>query len=271
MDESSAKETLMTNAKANEVKGGITPARLFMIIVGILVMAGYLILSSHLRSAPGDAVPVQPFDFNRLVGQWFEIARIDNEIEAGEGQLSINVVKGEAGELKLSLLDIKRKIKWESVAKYDVDDKRGSFDIPCFGPLMCGLHVVALDEKSNGWILVAGHRLDQLWIFSRTTGVQKKTLNEIKMQADEMGFDSDSLVINNHLPEQKPAIDKSDSRNGSMPGGILNAAPSQIINPETPANEPPVPLYLPPVPTVNPAVPQNIPALPKGVPVPNPG
>ena len=240
-----------------------------MILVVVLGLVGYFFASHTLRGLPGDVTPVEKQDLRRITGKWFEIARFDNDLEVDAGQAQLSVSRGHGQTLDLVLSDSEKQTRWEGQASYDSDEGVATVLTSCFGPLKCGYHLIAVDDAQAQWMMVAGHRFEELWIFSRAQGISRKLLKEIQDKAEAMGYDVANLIVNNRpLPEPTKQAHKPDS---GAPGAIVMPAPAPGLNPQTPANEPPVPLILPAVPTVNPAVPKNLPAVPTIMPIPRPG
>jgi apolipoprotein D and lipocalin family protein len=245
---------------------GIDSPRLWpklMILLAVILFAGSSWLSSSLKGLPGNGSPQQPFDFSRMVGNWFEIARLENELEEDFGQATLKVVQSSKNKLELTLSDPKTKTAFPFDFEYDADNKVGSAFLSCWGPLVCGYHVIAMDKKDLSWMMIAGHTLDELWLFSRAPGLPPEVLKKLLAEAQALGYDTENLVINNKPPEiaVKPE-NKGDKASLSTSMPSYPGAPV----PETPANEPPQPLHLPEVPTTMPAIPKDIPAIPKDVP-----
>jgi apolipoprotein D and lipocalin family protein len=198
-----------------------------------------------------------------MKGSWFEVARLDNDVESGFGQTILNVEKVSEDHLKITFADLKKKLKWESVGYFDPKTKVGSFFVPCFWFVGCGYHIIEMDMITMSWVMVAGHDFDQLWILSRAPALPKAILNQIIRDAEDLGFDTESLVVNNLLPPDEPS---KPSKSNSSPDGFESSSFPKVPIPETPANEPPTPVYLPAIPSEIPPVPKDIPATPRDIP-----
>ena len=230
-------------------------------LAAVILIAGLWWASSSLKTLPGNNQP-QPFDFSRAVGSWFEIARLENDLEEDFGQATLKVVQTSKTKLQLTLADPKTKTLLPFDFEYDADTKVGSAFVPCWGPIACGYHVIALDKKGFSWMMVGGHTFDELWLFAREPGLSPETLKKLLVDAEALGYDSYKLVVNNRPPENLVKPEKEGDTPAMMEVPSYPAAPV----PETPANEPPPPLYLPEVPKDIPAVPKDIPAVPRDIP-----
>jgi len=234
-----------------------------MILLAVILFAGASWMSSALKGLPGNGTPQQPFDFSRIVGNWYEIARLENDLEEDFGQATLKVVQSSNNKLEVTLSDPKTKSALPFNFEYDSNSKVGSAFLSCWGPLMCGYHVIAMDKKDLSWMMVAGHTLDELWLFARAPGLPPEVLKKLLSEVQALGYDTDNLVVNNKPPEivVKP-VNKGDQSSPSIGVPSYPLAPV----PETPANEPPVPLHIPEVPTTIPAIPKDIPTIPRDIP-----
>jgi apolipoprotein D and lipocalin family protein len=237
-----------------------------MRLCGLLAVVSAISLwwiGGSLKSAPEGTKPLESLDLSLMKGSWFEVARLDNDVESGFGQTILNVEKVSEDHLKITFADLKKKLKWESVGYFDPKTKVGSFFVPCFWFVGCGYHIIEMDMITMSWVMVAGHDFDQLWILSRAPALPKAILNQIIRDAEDLGFDTESLVVNNLLPPDEPS---KPSKSNSSPDGFESSSFPKVPIPETPANEPPTPLYLPAIPSKVPAVPKDIPAIPRDIP-----
>ena len=235
--------------------------KVILLAAAILIASGWW-FSASLKTLPGNNEPQKPFDFSRTVGHWFEIARFENDLEEDFGQATLEVVQTSKTKLQLTLADPKTKTALPFDFEYDADAKIGSAFVPCWGPLVCGYHVIAFDKKSFSWMMVAGHTLDELWLFAREPGLSPETLKKLLVDAKSLGYESDKLIINNRPLEN---VVKPESEGDTPSMTEVPSYPAAPV-PETPANEPPPPLYLPEVPKDIPAVPKDIPAVPRDIP-----
>ena len=144
-----------------------------------------------------DIVPVSNFKADKYLGQWYEIARIENRFEKGLSQVTANYSYRENGSIKVVNRGYNsKKEKWkEAVGKaYFVgDENTGHLKVSFFGPIYGPYVVFELDENYQN-SFVTNHNKKYLWFLSRdpevTPVMKEKFLNKI----NDMGFDTEDLV-----------------------------------------------------------------------------
>ena len=119
-----------------------------------LVAAGLLITGLFsCASIPKGATAVSPFEKDRYLGLWYEIARKDFKFERNLNNTTAEYSLNEDGSIKV----VNR-----------------------------GYNVIALDVDYR-YALVAGKNLDLLWILSRETTVPDKIKDQYLQLAEEIG------------------------------------------------------------------------------------
>jgi apolipoprotein D and lipocalin family protein len=235
------------------------------LVLGFLVLfLVHWLTSAGLKSPPKGVDALEDLDISRMFGHWYELARMPSAIEDEFGQASLVIKKEDEEALSLSLFDRKNpKKSWADTADYQLEAP-SSVLISCFLWLKCGYHVVLLDSNQYSWFVVAGHNLDQVWLFSREPGIDSALLQRIIQDIHELGFDQDRLEIHN-APRQVVVAPNLD-----QPIKPKNPTDDPYaILPETPANLPPIPSQMPETPMNLPAMPKNVPQIPRNMPTPN--
>ena len=121
-------------------------------------------------SIPKGVTAVHPFDKNKYLGKWYEIARLDFKFERNlintTAQYSINA----DGTIKVVNRGYDTlKNKWESAtgkAKFVKDENVAMLKVSFFGPFYSGYNVIAIDKEYK-YALIVGKNLKYLWILSR--------------------------------------------------------------------------------------------------------
>ena len=150
---------------------------------------------------PKSAIAVKPFDKEKYLGKWYEIARLDFKFEKNLNNTTANYTLNENGSIKVVNKGFNtKKEKWEEstgkakfVGKSDVAMLKVSF----FGPFYAGYNVIALD-KDYKYALVAGRNLDYLWILSRETTIPQDVKNDYLKIAQNIGYKTDELLWIKH-------------------------------------------------------------------------
>jgi len=150
---------------------------------------------------PKGAVAVNPFDIERYLGKWYEVARKDFKYERNLSNTTA----------EYSLID-KRTIKvdnngynvikgeWTQAigkAKFVGAENIAMLKVSFFGPFYSGYNVVAIDDEYR-YALVAGESLKYLWILSRETTIPEDIKNRYLKIAEEIGYNTDDLVWVKH-------------------------------------------------------------------------
>jgi apolipoprotein D and lipocalin family protein len=172
-----------------------------MRLLKLLAMA-LLGLTACSTSAPDGITPVTPFEINRYVGKWYEIARLDHSFERDMTDVSANYRQKDDGSVEVINrgFDTKRN-EWRDAvgkAKFTGDSKRASLKVSFFGPFYGGYHVVALDQQDYRWAMVAGPDRDYLWILARERQLPGEIREQLLSRARELGFDTQKLIWVSH-------------------------------------------------------------------------
>lgn len=160
---------------------------------GITAIA-YALLSKD--NIPKGAEAVQPFNKNRYMGKWYEVARMPSMIEKNlrgvtedyssndDGSIKV-ITKGynvESGKIK----EASGKIKFAG-AEYVAMMK-----VSYFGPFYAAYNIIDLDADYQ-YALVCSSGLDYLWVLSRKTTVPYEIRRQFLNKAAEIGFDIGKL------------------------------------------------------------------------------
>ncbi|MDV5225337.1 lipocalin family protein [Providencia manganoxydans] len=169
-----------------------------MQIKSTLMFLSMLLLNGCSVKVPKDISPVNDFDLSRYLGEWHEVARIDNRFEKGLNKVSANYSLRDDGGVKVVNRgwDSKNK-KWkESIGKaYFVESSdTGALKVSFFGPFYGGYNIIKLDDNYQ-YSLVVGPNKDYLWILSRTPTMPPELLNEYINFASHYGFDRQRILI----------------------------------------------------------------------------
>jgi apolipoprotein D and lipocalin family protein len=156
-------------------------------------------------SIPDGAVAVSPFDSERYLGKWYEIARIDFKYEKDLNNTTAEYSMNENGTIKVDNKGFNtKKQEWEQAigkAKFVGSDSVAMLKVSFFGPFYSGYNVIAIDEDYR-YALVAGESLKYLWILSRETTIPDDVKENYLKLAAGVGYDTDELLWVKHDKEQ---------------------------------------------------------------------
>ena len=123
---------------------------------------------------PKGVKAVEPFDSQKYLGIWHEVARIDFKFEKNMNQNSATYVQNEDGTIKVINrgYDYKKGIWKEAIgkAKFVKDKNKAMLKVSFFGPFYGGYNVVALDSEYK-YALVMGSSPKYAWILTRETSI----------------------------------------------------------------------------------------------------
>jgi apolipoprotein D and lipocalin family protein len=150
---------------------------------------------------PEGAVPVKPFDKERYLGTWYEVARFDFRFERNLNNTTAQYSLNDDGSIRVVNRGFNYvKGQWkESVgkARFVASPDEARLKVSFFGPFYGGYNVIALDSEYQ-YALIAGSSLDYLWILSRTKTIPDAVKESYLKQARELGFDVEKLIWVEH-------------------------------------------------------------------------
>ena len=153
---------------------------------------------------PKGAVAVKPFDKNKYLGKWYEIARFDFRFERNLNNTTATYSLNSNGTIKVVNRGFDYvKNKWkqaEGKAKFAGASDQAMLKVSFFGPFYGGYNVIALDDDYQ-YALIAGSGLDYLWLLSRTTSIPDSVKNEFLRKAEAIGFNTQNLIWVTHESE----------------------------------------------------------------------
>jgi apolipoprotein D and lipocalin family protein len=162
----------------------------FLVLVLVLVLISC-------KTIPKGATAVKPFNQEKYLGTWYEIARLDYKYER-----HLDHVTAEYGLKPNGLISVtnkgfnNKKQKWEEStgkAKPVSDAQEANLKVSFFGPFYSGYNVIAIDDDYK-YALVAGKNTDYLWLLSRKTTMPEDVKLNFLKKAQAIGYNTDQLV-----------------------------------------------------------------------------
>ena len=162
--------------------------------VGLALLLG---LGACSTAPPKGVTVVSPFDLNRYLGTWYEVARLDHRFERGLSRVSATYSLNPDGSVKvLNRGYDDDKGTWseaEGRAVFTGDANTASLKVSFFGPFYGGYHVIALDPEYR-WAMVIGPDPSYLWILARERQIPGEVREQLVTQAARAGVDVASLI-----------------------------------------------------------------------------
>jgi len=148
-------------------------------------------------SIPKGAVAIKPFQKDRYLGKWYEIARMDFKFEKNLKNVTATYSLNDDGAIKVDNRGYNYvKNQWkESIgkAKFVKGSDEGRLKVSFFGPFYAGYNVIDIDPAYQ-YALIAGNNLDYLWILSRNKTIPEKVKLSYLQKAKSLGFKTEDLV-----------------------------------------------------------------------------
>lgn len=145
---------------------------------------------------PNGAVAVQPFNLNRFLGKWYEVARLPIRIEKNMADLTEEYVTRANGSIKV--ITRARNIKtntWTEVTgtlkpagAHDI----GMLKVSYLRPVYFAYNVLDVTEDYE-YALVSGSSIETLWILSRSTNIPDDIKARFLYKAASIGFAIDRI------------------------------------------------------------------------------
>ena len=160
------------------------------------LLAGALLLSGC-TSVPDKVEPVTPFELDKYLGEWHEVARLDHSFERGLTQVSAHYSMREDGGVKVVNrgFDTEKQAWKEAIGKaYFVDSEEvGRLKVSFFGPFYGGYNIAKLDADYT-MSLVIGPNLSYAWLLARDPQPSQLQCEAYLAEADRIGVKREDWI-----------------------------------------------------------------------------
>jgi apolipoprotein D and lipocalin family protein len=150
---------------------------------------------------PEGVVAIKPFNKEKYLGKWYEIARFDFKFERNLNNTTAQYTVNNDGTIKVVNRGYNyEKKEWKEaigIAKFVGDDDVAMLKVSFFRPFYSGYNVIALDSAYK-YALVAGKNLSYLWILSRETTMPEDIRENYLTIAKKLGFNTSDLIWVEH-------------------------------------------------------------------------
>lgn len=154
-------------------------------------------------SLPPGAVPVENFNLDRYLGDWYEIARLDHSFERGLSRATANYSINKDGSVRVVNRGYQEdKKKWKEAvgkAKFVGDQSVGRLKVSFFGPFYGGYNIIDLDEAYSR-VLICSNSTKYLWILAREPRLSQEVLTQLVEKARALNFPVDKLIYVDQSP-----------------------------------------------------------------------
>jgi len=150
-------------------------------------------------SMPDGVKPVDNFQAQRYLGQWYEIARLDHSFERGLTRVTAEYSRREDGGIRVVNRGyLAGEGKWkeaEGKAYFVHGPAHGFLKVSFFGPFYGSYVILELDKQDYSYALVCGPDKSYLWILARSSELDKEIINRLISRASSLGFDTGKLIF----------------------------------------------------------------------------
>jgi apolipoprotein D and lipocalin family protein len=171
--------------------------KLIYLLFMVVIMTGFY----SCVTIPNGAVAVKPFDKERYLGKWYEIARIDFKYERDLNNTIAEYSLNDNGTIKVDNQGYNtKKREWNQAigkAKFVGEENIAMLKVSFFGPFYSGYNVIAIDDEYR-YALVAGESLKYLWILSRETNIPAEIKDKYLKIAEGIGYNTSDLLWVKH-------------------------------------------------------------------------
>jgi apolipoprotein D and lipocalin family protein len=170
-------------------------------IITVIIFMLFIVAFTSCKTIPEGATAVKPFDKDKYLGTWYEIARLDHKWEKNLDNVTARYSIKPSGDIRVDNRghNYKKDKDERSIgkAKPAGDPNEGRLKVSFFGPFYSGYNVIALD-KDYKYALVAGKNTKYLWLLSRTKTIPESVKKDYLKKAEAIGYETDELVWVKH-------------------------------------------------------------------------
>jgi apolipoprotein D and lipocalin family protein len=162
-------------------------------LIGVAAAAGIAGVAYALwpkKKIPAGAI-VGPFDKERYLGRWNEVARLPNLIEMDLRDLTEEYSLNEDGTIKVvthAFNPVKNKaVEATGTIKFKGSETRGQLEVAYFLPIYLDYNILNIDENYQ-YALVSGSGMGYLWLLSRERSMPEEMKQRFLQKAMALGF-----------------------------------------------------------------------------------
>ncbi len=161
-----------------------------------------LLLLTGCVGMPAGITPVEPFDLDRYLGRWYEIARLDHPFERGLSEVTADYSIRDDGLVRVVNRGYDQDAgRWKQVegrARFVREPTQGFLKVSFFGPFYGSYIIFELDQENYNYALVSGPDTSYLWILARQPHLSDDIKQRLIATARDKGFAVDNLIVVEH-------------------------------------------------------------------------
>lgn len=139
--------------------------------------------------------PMPDFDLSRYLGEWYEIARLDNWFERGLCRVYARYGRNEDGTISVTNggYDMQTGERREARARAVVGDAPNHLKV-YFVPLVYGRYEIAFLDEHYSRAVVTGGSLKYLWLLAREPDLDEDVMGPMLDAARSLGYRTQDLI-----------------------------------------------------------------------------
>ncbi len=165
--------------------------------LGLVLLVSVISCSSK----PDNIEVVKPFDINKYLGKWYEIARMDLRFERNLNNTTAQYTLNNDGTIKVvnSGYNYVTKQNKQAIGKAKLVglNDEAKLKVSFFGPFYSAYNVIAIDAQYK-YALVMGSSSKYLWILSREKTIPATIKEQYVKIAASYGANTDAFIWVEH-------------------------------------------------------------------------
>lgn len=166
------------------------------LLLWVLVITSAFFSASY-SASDNDKIPsVATVDMSKLMGRWYEIARLPNFFENGLTHVTTTYALSNDGKYSVVNAGIKEGQNKSVKGYFRVPDSKepGRFKLAFFLFFESDYILVDLDQDNYQYMVMSGGARDQLWIFSREAVMDEALYQKLLEKVKALGFDITKII-----------------------------------------------------------------------------
>ena len=166
---------------------------MFKPLTAILAAAAALVMVALPMAATAMAQPVTHIELTRMMGRWYEVARLPNKIQSGCQAGASDWTRTNEG---FSVVQSCHRgtpdgplAEWKARARVADPVSNAQFRMCFFGGLLSQEYWVLDQRPDQGWLILATHDGKYLWLMSQKPTLSASIRSEAVARIKQLGFD----------------------------------------------------------------------------------
>tara|TARA_B100001093_G_scaffold505486_1_gene562904 strand:- start:4908 stop:5477 length:570 start_codon:yes stop_codon:yes gene_type:complete len=162
-----------------------------------------LTILSGCSNLPNGLKPIDDFDLDRYLGEWYEIARLDHSFERGLYDVRANYALRADGGIEVKNFGVLSTgtLKEATGKAYFIGSKQlGHLKVSFFG-FFYSSYIIFFADEDYQTAFVAGGNHSYLWLLSRDRFISESTRDHFIELTTSLGFNTDNLIWGVQRPD----------------------------------------------------------------------